>query len=242
MFTQIGHFGTVVSRYDPENIPKLEAHVDKQLLHRADAASTSQTQPVQQQEQQQGNEPQPASGGGAIEFDQEANLALLKLYQFFPEQMNLGYLCKVLVLGLMHIATTPLSVYLSLIPDRLHSRPDVTALIGLCALLETAQFSKFWEEIRKPEVQPIVSVAQDFEATIRQFIIGVLVITYRRIDIPSFCGYLQIDQSEVSRFVEANRWTTDGSFISFPVNEFTQPRPRKANELNFQEVVRVLNA
>lgn len=50
-------------------------------------------------------------------YDRDTNLALLKLYQFYPESMNADIVSKVLAKGLMNLPQTDFNSYLHILPS-----------------------------------------------------------------------------------------------------------------------------
>eukprot|EP00163_Fabomonas_tropica_P027590 TRINITY_DN535_c0_g1_i2.p1 TRINITY_DN535_c0_g1~~TRINITY_DN535_c0_g1_i2.p1 ORF type:complete len:101 (-),score=7.73 TRINITY_DN535_c0_g1_i2:347-649(-) len=52
-------------------------------------------------------------------YDIEANLCVLKLYQFYPEKANLSVIARILVKALMQLPETGFQMSLCLIPEKL---------------------------------------------------------------------------------------------------------------------------
>ena len=81
-------------------------------------------------------------------YDLEANLALLKLYQFNPNMLNIEYVCKVL---LKSLASLPLSDYLlckSLLSLEILDNEKVKSIQTMAEMLEACSFKEFWAKSR----------------------------------------------------------------------------------------------
>jgi len=106
-------------------------------------------------------------------YDFEPNLAIIKLYQFFPEKVNRSILAKVLVKALMNLPATDFLLCMYLIPERMQAEEPVNSISNLANLLETCRFAQFWEEAKAAD--DFLGTIPGFEAAIRSCTVGSLV-------------------------------------------------------------------
>ena len=104
-------------------------------------------------------------------YDLEANLALLKLYQFNPHNLSMPYVEKVLLKSLTNLPHSDFSLCKSLLTiDVLEGDPTIKSIIYLADLLETCMFKEFWVKLRSPGVPELVRSIAGFEDSIRKVI------------------------------------------------------------------------
>ena len=102
-------------------------------------------------------------------YDLEANLALLKLYQFNPQQMNMPYVEMVLLKALTNLPHSDFSLCKSLLTiDVLEKTPSIKSITSLADLLETCMFKEFWAKLRNPVIYDLVRPIAGFEDSIRK--------------------------------------------------------------------------
>uniref|UniRef100_A0A2P2MCG6 Eukaryotic translation initiation factor 3 subunit K-like isoform X2 n=1 Tax=Rhizophora mucronata TaxID=61149 RepID=A0A2P2MCG6_RHIMU len=82
-------------------------------------------------------------------YSLDANLCLLRLYQFEPERMSTQIVSCILVKALMAMPAPDFSLCLFLIPERVQMEEQFKTLIVLSHYLETGRFRQFWDEAAK---------------------------------------------------------------------------------------------
>jgi translation initiation factor 3 subunit K len=82
-------------------------------------------------------------------YSLDANLCLLRLYQFEPERMSTQIVARILVKALMAMPAPDFSLCLFLIPERVQMEEQFKTLIVLSHYLETGRFRQFWDEAAK---------------------------------------------------------------------------------------------
>jgi translation initiation factor 3 subunit K len=92
-----------------------------------------------------------AEASGTVPYHLEVNRTLLKLYQFFPQQLgaadgNSGdVIALILLLALLEYPNADLLVVSSLVPERTQQQNSLCATVLQCAdLLDACQFAEFW--------------------------------------------------------------------------------------------------
>ncbi|CAI0448154.1 unnamed protein product [Linum tenue] len=82
-------------------------------------------------------------------YSLDANLCLLRLYQFEPERLSTQIVARILVKALMAMPAPDFSLCLFLIPERVQMEQPFKTLIVLSHYLETGGFRLFWDEAAK---------------------------------------------------------------------------------------------
>lgn len=192
-------------RYDPEILPTLEAYVDHQVA------------------------------AGASHVDPDSNLAVLKLYQFYPERYRVETVSKILIKALMTLPSTDFLCALYLVPERRQVDEPIPVISRLAELLETGCFGEFWEASGACQ-KLLESVPGSLEA-VRKFMTGVIERTYRVIDLGVLGKLLDLEGAALKEALEASGWTEDGGVVTIPINDENQPTPPSVDEqLTFQKV------
>ena len=110
-------------------------------------------------------------------YDLEANLALLKLYQFNPNMLNIEYVCKVL---LKSLASLPLSDYLlckSLLSLEILDNEKVKSIQTMAEMLAACSFKEFWAK-SQTDFANLTRAIAEFEDNMRKYVCHVICTTY----------------------------------------------------------------
>ncbi|URE28909.1 hypothetical protein MUK42_15805 [Musa troglodytarum] len=181
-------------------------------------------------------------------YSLEANLCLLRLYQFEPGRMSIPIVVQILIKALMAMPASDFSLCLFLIPEQVQMEEQFKTLIVLSHYLETARFRQFWDEAAKS--RSILEVVPGFEQAIQAYAIHVLSLTYQKVPRPVLAEAINIEGLSLDKFIEhhvANSgWALEKShgrsqLIVLPRNEFNHPELKKhtADGVPFEHVTRV---
>ncbi|XP_031491220.1 eukaryotic translation initiation factor 3 subunit K [Nymphaea colorata] len=181
-------------------------------------------------------------------YNLDANLCLLRLYQFEPERMSIQIVALILVKALMAMPAPDFSLCLFLIPERVQMEEQFKTLIVMSHYLETARFRQFWDEAAKN--RSTVEVVPGFEQAIQAYAIHVLSLTYRKVPRPVLAEAINIEGLSLDKFLEhhvANSgWVLEkgqgrGQLIVLPSNVFNQPDLKKntADTVPLEHVTRI---
>lgn len=144
-----------------------------------------------------------------------ACLALLKLYQFNPQETEPYIVASILALALASGLPEPdFTMCLYMVSDEaLLNDPIVVHLTKLNALLEKAQFAAFWQTIDSDNIlSEIVADYPLFEETIREFIAQTLEIAYQTISIDLLEQSLDLSGEDLAVWVKAREgWKVNAS-------------------------------
>uniref|UniRef100_A0A9I9DBD2 Eukaryotic translation initiation factor 3 subunit K n=1 Tax=Cucumis melo TaxID=3656 RepID=A0A9I9DBD2_CUCME len=149
-------------------------------------------------------------------YSLDANLCLLRLYQFEPERMSTQIVARILVKALMAMPAPDFSLCLFLIPERV-----------------TGKFRQFWDEAAKN--RHIVEAVPGFEQAIQAYAVHVLSLTYQKVPRSVLAEAINIEGLSLDKFLEhqvANSgWILEkggkGQLIVIPPNEFNHPELKK---------------
>lgn len=182
-------------------------------------------------------------------YSLDANLCLLRLYQFEPERMSTKIVARILVKALMAMPAPDFSLCLFLIPERVQMEEQFKTLIVLSHYLETARFRQFWDEAAKS--RHIVEVVPGFEQAIQTYAIHVLSLTYQKVPRPILAEAINIEGLSLDKFLEqqvtSSGWIVEkgqngkGQVIVLPRNEFNHLELKKntADSIPLDHITRI---
>jgi len=174
-------------------------------------------------------------------YDLEANLAVLKLYQYQPSLSNTDIISKILIKSLMALPANDFSLCMFLIPDQLLiDNAQLVALQAVSDLLETAKFPLFWKKLEDDLViSELLKQVPGFDASIRKYILDLLSITYQRMPTNFLKEVLAIKDEELENYVPQSKYPrqNEGQYIVFPVTEWNQAKQKEITEQNLLEFV-----
>ncbi|EXC13597.1 Eukaryotic translation initiation factor 3 subunit K [Morus notabilis] len=181
-------------------------------------------------------------------YSLDANLCLLRLYQFEPERMSTQIVARILVKALMAMPAPDFSLCLFLIPERVQMDEQFKTLIVLSHYLETGRFRQFWDEAAKS--CHIVEAVLGFEQAIQAYAIHVLSLLYQKVPRSVLAEAINIEGLSLDKFLEhqvANSgWLLEkshgkGQLIVLPRSEFNHPTLKKnaADAIPVEHVTRI---
>lgn len=112
-------------------------------------------------------------------YDLEANLAVLKLYQFNPHMLNFDITYTILLKSLTNLPHTDFVMAKCLLLPQQMKNETVQTIIDLADILERTDFTLFWQraEVNKNLFRHI----NGFHDSIRKFVCHVVNITFQKI-------------------------------------------------------------
>ncbi|KAJ2692806.1 hypothetical protein H4218_006263 [Coemansia sp. IMI 209128] len=207
---------TDVERYNPSNTVLLEDYLARQC---ANPDSTSN-------------------------HDLMANLALLKLYQFNPEMLDLDVIRRILAKALISAIPADFNLCLYLLTDEVCKDASIAKLLALRESLERAQFVKFWRDMYDPEDEEEESVVDGiagFDNGLRRLILAEITATYQKIPLKDVQDMVNLDEEAVLRLAKENGWTVDGPVISLPLKAEVKASVI-SESVKFEQLTKMLSA
>eukprot|EP01122_Echinamoeba_exundans_P018089 TRINITY_DN99_c0_g1_i3.p1 TRINITY_DN99_c0_g1~~TRINITY_DN99_c0_g1_i3.p1 ORF type:complete len:221 (+),score=40.94 TRINITY_DN99_c0_g1_i3:38-664(+) len=170
-------------------------------------------------------------------YDLEANLALLKLYQFYPDKASVSVISHILIKAIMSLPQPDLIMSLYLISEKIQSDEKIAPIIAAADLLERAQFKDFWARVKGNQQ---FSSVNGFEETMRDFAVAVLSKTYRTAP-KSVVGDV-LGVADVDSFIKTKGWKVTDSAVHLP-EEQTQLKFKPATDnIRFDQFSKVLHS
>mmetsp|Transcript_26710 Transcript_26710/g.32383 ORF Transcript_26710/g.32383 Transcript_26710/m.32383 type:complete len:234 (+) Transcript_26710:187-888(+) len=162
-------------------------------------------------------------------YDCEINLAILKLYQFHPEEenVNLDVVLKILVKALMNLPDHDLQLCLYVLPEPYQSLEEVANLSALAEKLERAQYKDFWKLLE--EKKQLLAIVPGLERTMRRFILETVSLTYSVIPRKVLCDVLNVADSDLQTLFDAESLKSEG-LVKLEGNEENQPKEKSVEK------------
>jgi len=177
-------------------------------------------------------------------YDLEANLAILRLYQFNTNQIDKKAIINILLKTLTALPNPDFILCKSLIDPNFFEEeeidPNLKHVLNLHQLLEICDFKKFWTELRS---DPAVYLGiAGFDDSIRKFICYVVKITYQTIDKTTLCELLGgLDDSQLKYWINLNSWKEIDDDYVFISNQEELIKSKNIKEkIEFDSVARVV--
>ncbi|KAH3847981.1 eukaryotic translation initiation factor 3 subunit K-like [Dreissena polymorpha] len=138
-------------------------------------------------------------------YDLEANLGVLKLYQFNPGFYQTNVTAQILLKALTNLPHTDFTLCKCLIDTVRQTEEPVASVMGLANLLETCRFQVFWIELQR--VPALTESVNGFEDSIRKFVCHVVGATYQTIPVEHLTVLLGgIPDSGVKQWINKYGW------------------------------------
>ena len=167
-------------------------------------------------------------------YDLDANLAVLKLYQFHPEFNNVPVVVRILLKALMNLPATDYLMCTCLIPDRVHELEVVGSVAKLAGLLECCSFREFWKELEPLRADVLPEIPAGFDDAIREFILKTVAITYQAVPEAHLLDSLKVDGGALAKLAASRGWAVEAGTVKVPLNDDNTAKPRKPEEIDTQ--------
>ncbi|EMP27840.1 Eukaryotic translation initiation factor 3 subunit K [Chelonia mydas] len=162
-------------------------------------------------------------------YDLEANLAVLKLYQFNPAFFQTTVTAQILLKALTNLPHTDFTLCKCMIDQAHQEERPIRQILYLGELLETCHFQAFWQAL--DENMELLDGITGFEDSVRKFICHVVGITYQHIDrwlLAEVLGDLSDNQLKV--WMSKYGWTETESGKIFICNQEESIKPKNIVE------------
>ncbi|XP_055380654.1 eukaryotic translation initiation factor 3 subunit K [Condylostylus longicornis] len=163
-------------------------------------------------------------------YDLEANLAVLKLYQFNPHLMNLDITIIILLKALTNLPHTDFVLAkCSLLPIQAKEE-TVKEIIYLADILEKCEFTLFWQRVDKNPA--ILFKINGFFDSIRKFICHVIGGSFQTIKKESLKSLLgDVEEKTLESWMKKYGWKHDGDLV------FIAPQDENIKTKNISEKI-----
>jgi len=174
-------------------------------------------------------------------YNLDANLAVLKLYQFNPTLFKETVICQILLKALMNLPHTDFVLCKCLITDVHQQLEGVTQVIELANFLEICEFKHFWNMLE--ERSDLITGIKGFSDSIRRFIASVVQVTYANISKNYLVELLGgVTEVELGSYAESMGWRVDADSV-FISNQEALIKSKNINEkLAFNDVSMIMRS
>ncbi|KAE8746022.1 hypothetical protein FOCC_FOCC007280 [Frankliniella occidentalis] len=174
-------------------------------------------------------------------YDLEANLAVLKLYQFNPHKYNKDITCKILLKALTNFPHTDFILCRCLLSEKQCAEKPVDQIIYLADILERCDFQAFWNRILGMTDLSLQIVG--FADSIRKFVCHVVGITFQTVEKPLLSELLGgVDAQTLSHWIKKYGWKEDGQMV-FIANQDENIKTKNITEkIDFESVAALMAA
>ncbi|KAJ6649787.1 Eukaryotic translation initiation factor 3 subunit K [Pseudolycoriella hygida] len=144
-------------------------------------------------------------------YDLEANLAVLKLYQFNPNKLNYNITHLILLKALTNFPHTDFTLCKCLLLPAQMDDDTVKTIIYLADILESCDFALFWMKVGMTD---FVANITGFYDSIRKFICHVVGITFQTIEKDYLVRLLgDIDGYALASWIKKYGWKDEGDLV-----------------------------
>lgn len=172
-------------------------------------------------------------------YNFQANLAVLKLYQFNPQLFKMPIATAILLKALTNLPSTDFQLCRALIQETEQQEEPLSKVIELANLLETCSFREFWDVLSVD--RDMINPAADFDEAIRRYVCHVVSITYQKVSIEHLSmvlGGLQGDNLQA--VIDRQGWQLEGNSV-FIVNQDAIIKPKNiVAKMQFDNVSSVI--
>merc|ERR1711915_743359 len=175
-------------------------------------------------------------------YDLEANLALLKLYQFNPSTYHSNIACQILMKALTNLPHTDFVLCKCLLGQDQMEEANIKKIMYLHDLLEMCQFQTFWNE--KCQYSTLINGIKDFSDSIRKYVCHVISITYQNIEkhvLQQLLG--NIDEASLQAWMSKYGWKeVEEGLVSIASQEDTVKTKNITEKIDFDSVAGIMAA
>ncbi|XP_062523413.1 eukaryotic translation initiation factor 3 subunit K-like [Corticium candelabrum] len=172
-------------------------------------------------------------------YNFEANLAVLKLYQFNPHLFKMPVATAILLKALTNLPSTDFQLCRALIQDQYQQEEPLSKVIELANLLETCCFHEFWEMLDSD--RDLIAPAAGFDEAIRRYVCHVVSITFQRVAVDHLAAILgDLQGDNLHAIIDKQGWKLEGNSV-FIVSQEAIVKPKNiVAKMQFDNVASVM--
>lgn len=176
---------------------------------------------------------------GSSVYDFEANKALVKYYQCFPDKTNVDMLLGVLMMALMHLPATDFLALSCIAPGT--AAQSMTAIQELADALTSGRFGPFWGSMGA--IKGKAYMPKDFEAKVRAYILTSVQRTFTNISRAQVETMLGLSGGDLEKLLSASavvRESKPDIIVFSPCTENQKSGAKFDETLSFDDVLKVM--
>jgi len=176
-----------------------------------------------------------------VQYDSAANLAVLKLYQFNPDQINFKYISAILTKALTALPDPDFNLCLALLNLDICNDPTISRLYELQKALEQCRFKDFWTLMADGETKNIVECCVGFENSIREFISLTIENSFVTISKDEISGYLNLNGNDLDGYAKSRNWVLNDNVFTLPTVKENEDKPKIVKEnVKFEQLTQII--
>ncbi|KAI5710205.1 eukaryotic translation initiation factor 3 subunit K [Diaphorina citri] len=174
-------------------------------------------------------------------YDLEANLAVLKLYQFH-QNYNMKITSQILLKALTNFPHTDFILCKCLLSKDLCKEDPIDQIIYLADLLESCKFTQFWS--RMHTIPDLFLNIEGFNDSIRKFVCHVVGITFQTIDKKLLSELLDgVEDSTLRLWVKKYGWKELDNGYIFIANQDENIKTKNITEkIEFENAATIMTS
>ena len=178
-------------------------------------------------------------------YNLEANLAVLKLYQFNPSHFKISVTQQILMKALTNLPHKDFTLCKCLIDTAKQEDESILKIMELADLLETCQFKSFWMALEHTwgETESLDGL-RGFGDSIRKFICHVVNITYQRISFDNLQDLLGgISPDQVRNWIVKYGWKEQGDgsgWVFIAIQDESVKTKNITEKITFESVAEIM--
>nr|QBH73270.1 eukaryotic translation initiation factor 3 subunit K [Brunneria borealis] len=175
-------------------------------------------------------------------YDLEANLAVLKLYQFNPLNFNIEITCMILLKALTNFPHTDFVLCKCLLTENQLKTPPIKEIVILADILERCDFQQFWKSVHT--LGDRCSRITGFHDSIRKFVCHVVGITFQTVQKSMLAQLLGgVDDQTLRHWVKKYGWREEDNNMIFIANQDENIKTKNITEkIDFENVAAIMAA
>nr|QBH73271.1 eukaryotic translation initiation factor 3 subunit K [Carausius morosus] len=175
-------------------------------------------------------------------YDVEANLAVLKLYQFDPQTYNPEITCQILLKALTNFPHTDFVLCKCLLSEKQLVQRPIDQIMYLADILERCDFQQFWDRVLS--MSDLCSRITGFHDSIRKFVCHVVGITFQTVDKHLLAQLLGgVDEMTLHQWVNKYGWKEQENNMIFIANQDDNIKTKNITEkIDFESATTIMAA
>ncbi|PSN52070.1 Eukaryotic translation initiation factor 3 subunit K [Blattella germanica] len=172
----------------------------------------------------------------------EANLAVLKLYQFNPLSKNDNITCQILLKALTNFPHSDFVLCKCLLNEEDLKNESIATIIFWASILESCNFQYFWERVK---TNPgLCSEIVGFHDSIRKFVCHVVGITFQTVKRQMLADLLGgVDDQKLKQWVNKYGWREEENDMIFIANQDENIKTKNITEkIDFENAAAIMAA
>ncbi|ORZ01255.1 armadillo-type protein [Syncephalastrum racemosum] len=172
------------------------------------------------------------------QYDLQANLALLKLYQFNPQSAKESVIVNVLVKSMTAVPAPDFNLCMYLLAEYAGSE-SIQNLVSLQQLLEQSRYVQFWSTYASHKA--LTANVAGFEEAIREVIAKIVAMSYQAIKTTELQAYLALNGDAFNQFCAQKNWEIKDSSVLIPINKDNEAKTVVVREnIKFEQLTKVI--